>query len=140
MDDITVGVDIIEIDRVTQAVTRWGKRFLQRIYTEDEQSYCRGRSPQLAARFAAKEAVMKALGTGIRRVGWREVEVVRKPSGQPTIALHGRAQRCAATIGIESLAVSLSHSKGCAVASVVGVTSHTLSPLLQGEGEGEGRA
>jgi holo-[acyl-carrier protein] synthase len=118
--ELAVGVDVIEIDRVAQAVERWGQRFLERIYTPGELAYCRGRAERLASRFAAKEAVMKALGTGNRGVSWREVEVVRKPSGQPTILLHGRASRRAASLGIQSLAVSLSHSRSYAVASVVG--------------------
>lgn len=118
--DITVGVDIIEIDRVARAVERWGQRFLERIYTPGEVAFCRGRSERLASRFAAKEAVMKALGTGTRGVGWREVEVVREPGEAPSIVLHGRASRRAQALGIESLAVSLSHSREYAVASVVG--------------------
>ena len=118
--DITVGVDIIEIDRVARAVERWGQRFLERIYTPGEVAFCRGRSERLASRFAAKEAVMKALGTGTRGVGWREVEVVREPGEAPSIVLHGRASRRAEALGIESLAVSLSHSREYAVASVVG--------------------
>lgn len=118
--ELTVGIDVIEIDRVAQAVARWGQRFLERIYTPGELAYCRGRAERLASRFAAKEAVMKALGTGNRGVGWHDVEVVRKPSGQPTIVLYGRASRRAASLGIQSLAVSLSHSRAYAVASVVG--------------------
>ena len=118
--DIAVGIDIIEIDRVAEALKRWGQRFLDRIYTHDEMAYCRGRADRLAARFAAKEAVMKALGTGTRGVAWREVEVVRLRSGAPTIVLHGRALERAYAIGIDSLAVSLSHSRAYAVASVVG--------------------
>ena len=120
MDDLTVGVDIIEIERVAATLDRFGDRFLHRIYTPSEIAYCRGRAPQLAARFAAKEAVMKALGTGTRGVAWREVEVVRAKSGAPSIALHGRAAARAEHIGVSSLAVSLSHSRAYAVASVVG--------------------
>ena len=120
MQDICVGVDIIEIDRISATLARFGDRFLQRIYTEAEAAYCRGRAPQLAARFAAKEAAMKALGTGRRGVGWRDVEVTRKRSGEPEIALHGRAAARAEALGIDRLAVSLSHSRQYAVASVVG--------------------
>ncbi len=120
MQDICVGVDIIEIDRISATIERFGDRFLQRIYTEEEAAYCRGRAPQLAARFAAKEAVMKALGTGTRGVGWRDVEVARKRSGEPEIVLHGRAAARAEKLGIDRLAVSLSHSRKYAVASVVG--------------------
>lgn len=120
MNDLSVGVDIIEIDRVAATLARFGDRFLQRIYTASEIAYCRGRAPQLAARFAAKEAVMKALGTGTRGVGWQEVEVTRKRSGEPGIALHGRAATRAEKLGIDHLALSLSHSRHYAVASVVG--------------------
>ena len=120
MQDISVGVDVIEIGRVAATLERFGDRFLQRIYTPSEISYCRGRAPQLAARFAAKEAVMKALGTGTRGVGWREVEVTRKRSGEPQIALHGRAAARAQHLGIDRLAVSITHSREYAVASVVG--------------------
>ena len=117
---LTTGVDIIELDRIKKVMERWGQRFVQRIYTKDEQAYCRGRIPQLAARFAAKEAVMKALGTGIRGVGWREVEVVRMRGRAPTIRLHGRALAYAERLGYRQLAVSLSHSRDYAIAFVVG--------------------
>ena len=120
MQDISVGVDIIEIDRISATLERFGERFLQRVYTDGEAAYCRGRAPQLAARFAAKEAVMKALGTGTRGVGWREVEVTRKRTGEPEVALHGRAAIRAEQLGIGRIAVSLSHSRKYAVASVVG--------------------
>ena len=115
----TVGVDIIEIARVEAALARWGQRFLNRIYTAKEIRYCRGRVPELAARFAAKEAVMKALGTGTKGVGWREIEVLPMRSGKPLVFLHGRARRQAQKLGLEDFAISLSHSRDFAVASVV---------------------
>lgn len=114
-----VGVDIIEIGRIAQAVKRWGDRFLLRTYTEAELAYCRGRAPELAARFAAKEAVMKALGTGTRGVSWRDVEVVRARSGAPSIKLHGRGAGVAERLALSQIAISLSHSHEYAVASVV---------------------
>ena len=123
MQDVSVGVDVIEIERVAATLARFGDRFLERVFTEGETAYCRGRAPQLAARFAAKEAVMKALGTGTRGVGWREVEVTRKRTGEPGIALHGRAAERAASLGIDRIAVSLSHSRHYAVASVIGRVS-----------------
>ena len=83
------GIDIIEIDRIQEACLKWGKRFLNRIYTPQEQIYCRGRFPQLAARFAAKEAMMKSLGTGKRGLLWVEIEVVRERGRAPPIVLHG---------------------------------------------------
>ncbi|MBI4200083.1 MAG: holo-ACP synthase [Chloroflexi bacterium] len=114
-----VGVDIVETSRIARAVERWGERFLSRIYTAQELAYCRGRVPQLAARFAAKEAVMKALGTGRRGVGWRDVEVVRVRGGRPTVQLQGRALQVARAFRVAEVALSLSHSRDYAVASVV---------------------
>ena len=113
------GVDIIEIPRVRRVAERFGRRFFERVYTDREIAYCRGRAPQLASRFAAKEAVMKALGTGIRGVGWREIEVVRERGRAPTIQLHERARDRADRLGIETLSVALSHSEHYAVAFVV---------------------
>lgn len=117
---LVTGIDIIEISRIKKVAEHHGERFLKRIYTENEVIYCRGRAPQLASRFAAKEAVMKALGTGTRGVGWRDIEVVRQPGGPPKIHLHGRALKHAASLGIKLWAISLSHSREFAVASVVG--------------------
>ena len=116
----TTGVDIIEIWRIKGVLERWGQRFLNRIYTEEEIAYCRGRAQNLAARFAAKEAAMKSLGTGVRGVGWRDIEVVRGPGGAPSIKLHGRAFLRAQKLGVKELSLSLSHSREYAVAFVVG--------------------
>ncbi|MHB9091166.1 MAG: holo-ACP synthase, partial [Chloroflexota bacterium] len=112
----SVGVDIIEIERVGRLVARHGEHFLNRVYTPEEVGYCRGRLPALAARFAAKEAVFKALGTGVRGVGWREVEVLSDRQGKPHVALHGRAQARSKELGLTHFAISLSHSRGYAVA------------------------
>ena len=129
---LITGVDIIEIKRVEKVAFSYGDRFLKRIYTDGEIKYCRGRAPQLASRFAAKEAVMKALGTGIRGVGWRDVEVTRKRGMAPDIKLHGRAQKRASQIGLTGLAISLSHSKEFAVASVIGESDKgNLVPINQ---------
>ena len=117
---LVTGVDIIEIARIRRVYEQYGPRFLRRIYTSGEIKYCRGRPPQLASRFAAKEAVMKALGTGVRGIRWRDVEIVRIGGSAPTIELHGTALRRANRIGILNLAVSLTHSREYAVASVVG--------------------
>ena len=122
----TLGVDIIEINRIAQTVERWGVRFLSRIYTRNELAYCRGRSPQLASRFAAKEAVMKALGTGRHGVDWLDIEVIRLPGGRPAVQLHGRASKVAQTIGTRHIALSLSHSRDYAVASVVMTTKEKV--------------
>ena len=116
---LTVGVDIIELSRIRAVYERWGQKFLDRIYTPEEQAYCRGRIPQLASRFAAKEAVMKALGTGIRGVGWKDIQVTRRRGGPPQIALHNRGKAMAERMGVTQVAISLSHSQEYAVASVV---------------------
>ena len=118
-----IGVDVIEIDRIESAIDRWGERFFRRVYTPAERDHCRNRTPELAARFAAKEAVMKALGTGIKGVGWREIEVLPDPDGKPLVYLHGGAKRKADELRLCDLAISLSHSRDYAVASVVGESS-----------------
>jgi len=115
-----VGVDLIEIGRIEGVMTRWGERFLQRVYTEAERDDCQCRAPALAVRFAAKEAVMKALGTGIKGVGWREIEVLSNRDGKPLVYLRGGAQQKAQGLGLGELAISLSHSRDYAIASVVG--------------------
>src|SRR2546428_6034960 len=122
-----VGVDIIEIERVQRVLGRFGSRFLERIYTDLEVAFCRGRVSELAARFAAKEAVMKALGTGARGLAWREIELLPNHRGKPLVYLHGRAQERAARIGLAELDVSMSHSREYAVAFVVG-QSRDLEP------------
>jgi holo-[acyl-carrier protein] synthase len=121
---LIAGVDIIEIERVERVAKRYGERFFRRIYTEGEIAYCRGRAPQLASRFAAKEAVMKALGTGVRGVRWRDIEVTRGRGQAPQIVLHGTALARSERLGVSSLGLSLSHSKEYAVASVVGESLH----------------
>ena len=117
---LTTGVDIIEIWRIKGVLERWGQRFLNRIYTEGEIAYCRGRAQNLAARFAAKEAAMKSMSTGVRGVGWRDIEVIRGPGGAPSIKLHGRAFLRAQKLGVRELSLSLSHSRDYAIAFVVG--------------------
>ena len=116
----TVGVDIVEIDRIGDAIARWGERFLNRVYTEAELDVCRDRVPALAVRFAAKEAVMKALGTGTNGVAWRDVEVLPNSDGKPLIRLYGGARSKASELGLVDIDISLSHSRHYAVASVVG--------------------
>ena len=118
-NELHSGIDIIEIDRIQNVLIKHPERFLRKIFTEYEINYCRGRATQLAARFASKEAAMKALGTGIRGVGWREVEVQRSRSGKPYIILHGRANKRAESIGIKKIELSISHSKNLATAMVI---------------------
>jgi holo-[acyl-carrier protein] synthase len=113
------GVDLIEIDRIEAAVNKWGERFLHRVWTDRELVYCRGRYPQLAARFAAKEAVSKALGTGVRGLVWREIEILPDRLGKPLIFLHGNAKERAAQIGLGTWAVSLTHNRTMACAMVI---------------------
>ena len=117
--DVQCGVDLIEIDRIENAINRWGDRFLHRVWTDRELVYCRGRYPQLAARFAAKEAVSKALGTGIRTIVWRDIEVLPDRLGKPLVFLHGNAKERAAYLGLNNWAISLTHSRQLACAMVV---------------------
>ncbi len=114
-----IGVDIIEINRIEAALKRFGQRFLRHIYTEPEQLLCREKPHILAVRFAGKEAVMKALGTGIRGISWREIEIMSRPSGEPVVNLYGKAKVKAASLGLDRFAISLSHSREYAVATVV---------------------
>jgi holo-[acyl-carrier protein] synthase len=115
-----IGVDIIEIARIAGAIERFGDRFLRRVYTEHEIAKYRDRTSSLATRFAAKEAVMKVLGTGVRGVGWHDIEILSDERGKPVVFLHGRAAERARAIGIASVAVSLSDSKEYAVAVALG--------------------
>lgn len=117
---IRVGVDQVLIPRLERSLARWGPRFLERVFTERELRDCGTRSQSLAARFAGKEAVAKALGTGMMGgVSWREIEIVTAPTGQPQLRLHGEAQRHAVRLGLEEWAVSLTHSGDQALAVVI---------------------
>jgi holo-[acyl-carrier protein] synthase len=123
---IAHGVDIVEVQRIASMIERHGQQFLDRVFTAGEQAYARDsrrRDEHLAARFAAKEAALKALGTGWRSgIAWTDVEVVPLPSGQPTLRVHGRAAEIAAELGISSWSLSLSHTSSMAVASVIGTS------------------
>jgi len=121
---LTTGVDLIEIARVERILTRHGDRFLERVFTSAEILYCRARPAELAARFAAKEAVSKALGVGVRMmsrdgINWQEAEIVGDVRGKPLVRLHGRAAQRAEELGLTEWAVSLSHTHEHAVAFVV---------------------
>jgi len=118
-----IGIDIIEIARIQMAIARWGERFLRRVYTEPELELCRGRAPELAARFAAKEAVMKALGTGSKGANWRDIEVLSDPAGKPVVNLYNRAQNKADQLKFSQLAISLSHSREHAIACATAVSN-----------------
>jgi holo-[acyl-carrier protein] synthase len=118
-----MGVDIAEVPRVRAAIERFGERFLTRVFTAAEIRYCQSKANQyerFAARFAAKEAALKAIGTGWKRgVTWLDVEVVRLPSGRPTIAFHGKAAEFAERLGTRNAAISLSHTEQIAIAQVI---------------------
>ncbi len=116
---LSVGVDIIELARIERTLRRFGERFLRKVFTEHEASYCRDLAPELAVRFAAKEAVSKALGTGINGIAWREIEIVADERGKPHVVLHGRAKARADVLDLTEWAVSLSHSDHDAIAFVV---------------------
>jgi holo-[acyl-carrier protein] synthase len=106
---------------VRAVLKRHPERFLIRVYTAGEAKHCRGRVAELAVRFAAKEAVMKALGTGVRGIAWREIEILPNRRGNPLVLLHGNARRRGETLGLSTIDVSMSHSRDYAVASVVGI-------------------
>jgi len=116
---LSTGIDIIEVDRIDQAILRHGERFFNRFYTAQELIDSGGRTPALAARFAVKEAVAKALGTGIGKVGWKDIEVRLEHNGKPELYLHGEAKSVAKDMGIDSWSISLSHTHFHAVAVAV---------------------
>ncbi|MGC2401369.1 MAG: holo-ACP synthase [Acidobacteriaceae bacterium] len=121
---IGTGVDLIEVERIARSIERYGDRFLSRIYTEHEIAYCRRRNrssaESFAARFAAKEAGAKALGTGISRgVTWGEFQIGREPGGRPTLKLQGRAAALARQLGVTAISLSLTHTAELAMAFVV---------------------
>jgi len=118
---VVVGVDLIEIARIERTLRDFGERFLHRVYTERERERYRDRVNELAARFAAKEAISKALGTGIRGIRWRDMEIVSNRRGKPIIVLHGSSRARANLLGITDFDVSLTHSRTDAMAFVVGI-------------------
>ena len=119
-----VGVDMIEIGRVARVLQRHPRRFLERVFTPEEVAFCRGRVPELAARFAAKEAMMKALGTGARSVAWRDIEVLPDRRGKPLVYLYGGAAERAEAIGLDAMDISMSHLADFAIAVVVCTQEH----------------
>jgi holo-[acyl-carrier protein] synthase len=131
---VRAGVDRVELSEFQRTVEVAGDRFLERTFTSQEIRYCAGRVDRLATRFAAKEAVVKVLGTGFRDLGCREVEVVTSPHGEPRILLHGRARDRAEHLGITSISVSLTHTKVAAEAFVVALcTSSDAEQAIQEE-------
>lgn len=118
-----LGIDIVRVERIRAALERFGRRFETRVLTPAEARYVRGRAETLAGRWAAKEAVSKVLGLGVRGIGWRDIEIERMPTGQPAVVLHGRAEARAVQLGMERIALSISHESEFAVAIAFGVRS-----------------
>jgi holo-[acyl-carrier protein] synthase len=116
-----LGIDIVKVERIRTALQRFGPRFSKRVLTEAEQRYVRERPETMAGRWAAKEAVSKVLGLGVRGIGWRDIEIERMPTGQPAVRLHGRAAARAGQLGMERIAVSITHESDYAVAIAFGV-------------------
>lgn len=120
---VGMGVDIIEVPRVRAAIERFGDRFLRRLFTQREILYCESKAnkfERFAARFAAKEAALKAIGTGLSRgISWQDVEVVREPSGRPTLAFTGKAAEFAQRLGSRRASISLTHTEQVAFAQVI---------------------
>lgn len=120
---VGTGIDIAEVPRIRKAIERFGDRFLQRVFTSAEILYCDSKANRIerySARFAAKEAAMKAIGTGWNHgVRWRDCEVTRMPGGRPTLTFHGKAAEFAARLGVKHAALSLSHTAEQAIAQVI---------------------
>ena len=135
MNAVAHGIDFVDIQRIQQLLSDHGDRFLQRVFTAAEQEYAKSGgvrcAERLAARFAAKEAVLKAIGTGLRTgMTWTDIEVRVLPSGSPTIATSGRVAEIAAQQRIASWLISISHSGGFAIASVIGISPKPISDTL----------
>lgn len=116
-----LGIDIIKVERIRAAIERFGERFARRVLTERERRYVRNRPETFAGRWAAKEAVSKVLGLGVRGIGWKDIEIERMPTGQPAVRLHGRAAERAGQLGMGRIAISITHESDYAVAVAFGV-------------------
>ena len=116
-----LGIDIIKVARIRETLAKFGRRFSNRVLTPTEDHYVRDRPETFAGRWAAKEAVSKVLGLGVRGIGWRDIEIVRLPTGQPSIKLHGRAAARAEQLGMGRIAVSITHEAEYAVAIAFGI-------------------
>src|SRR5215213_898802 len=116
-----LGIDIVKVERIGAALERFGERFSNRVLTPAERRYVRGRPETFAGRWAAKEAVSKVLGLGVRGIGWTEIEIERLPTGAPSVRLHGRAEQRATQLGMDRIAVSISHESDYAVAIAFGI-------------------
>jgi holo-[acyl-carrier protein] synthase len=118
-----LGIDIIRVERIRRTLAKFGSRFSMRVLTAAERRYVRDRPETMAGRWAAKEAVSKVLGLGVRGIGWRDIEIERLPTGQPAVRLHGRAAQRAEQLGMARVAVSISHEAEYAVAIAFGIRS-----------------
>ncbi len=116
-----LGIDIIKVERISATLARFGSRFSHRVLTPAERRYVRDRPETMAGRWAAKEAVSKVLGLGVRGIGWKDIEVERLPTGQPAVRLHGRAAERAEQLGMGRIALSISHESDYAVAIAFGI-------------------
>lgn len=125
--NVAVGIDIIEVSRVRKVYQHHGERFLQRIFTPAEIAQCRNKPTRLAGRFAAKEAISKALGTGIHGIAWREMEIVQLRSGRPSVRLHGNAKHRAQLLGLTAFDISIADLKEFSIAIAVAIQVETLS-------------
>jgi holo-[acyl-carrier protein] synthase len=114
-----IGIDVCDINRIVAVLERHGDRFRRRVLTEGEDRYCGARVQRVAGRWAAKEAVSKVLGLGVRGVGWREIEILPNRAGQPQVILHGRARVRAGHLAIGPVTVSISHERETAVAVAI---------------------
>lgn len=128
---VGLGTDIVEISRIGQMIERHGDTFLKRVFTESENEYCgtkKNKEQHYAGRWAAKEAVMKTLGTGfVKGIGWKEIEVVNLKSGKPTIVISGGVEQYAGELGIEEILISISHSREFATATAIAVGKMPLA-------------
>jgi holo-[acyl-carrier protein] synthase len=118
---LATGIDLIEIARIEEVVSRHGRHYLERVFTPAELDYCGKRAESLAGRFAAKEAVAKALGTGIGDVAWQDIEILGDEQKAPTLTLQGKAERRARELGLTSWSISISHDQSYAIAFVVAI-------------------
>jgi len=126
---LATGVDLIEVERLRRGISRHGQRFCDRFFTAREQEQCAGRATSLAGRFAVKEAVGKALGTGIGDVGWKEIEILSDERGRPYLTLHATAERLAAERGLRHWAISLSHTATHAIGFAVALAAPPDDPI-----------
>ena len=127
------GVDLVSCARLAESIERHGQRFLDRVFTQAEQAYCHGKKREIehyAGRFAAKEAVLKVLGTGWRNgINWTDVEIRNQPSGQPKVSLSGRCREIADELGLAGIVISISHTDTHAIASAIGLAGSTGGAL-----------